>query len=285
MNPDRQRARQIERVVELVCLAAALLPLAMLAGLLLDVLVQAWPSARLSFLTHYPSRTPTSAGILPGLVGSVLVVGLTSLMAVPIGVGAATYLEEFAPPGRFRRLVELNLANLAGVPSIVYGLLGLALFVHVAGLGHGLLAGALTLGLLVLPIVILATREALRAVPDSLREGALALGATRWQVTWRVVLPQATAGILTGAILGVSRAMGETAPLLLVGAVSYVTFLPTGLDSPFTTMPVQIFGWVSRPQAGFSANAAAGIVVLLLTLTAMNLTALVLRARLRRDPT
>jgi phosphate transport system permease protein len=285
MNPTRLRARQIERLVEAICLGAALLPLLMLGGLLLDVLVQAWPSMRLSFLTHYPSRSWASAGILPGLVGSVLVVGLTALLAVPVGVGAATYLEEFAAPGRFRRLVELNLANLAGVPSIVYGLLGLALFVHFAGLGHGLLAGALTLALLVLPIVLLATREALRTVPDSLREGALALGATRWQVTSRVVLPHALPGILTGAILGVSRAMGETAPLLLVGAVSYVTFLPTSLDSPFTTMPVQIFGWVSRPQAGFSANAAAGIVVLLLTLTGMNLAALVLRARLRRDPT
>lgn len=283
MNPDRPWARRLEQGVEAISLAATVLPLLMLVGLLADVLGQAWPSARWSFLTHFPSRLPGSAGILPGLVGSVLVVGLTALIAVPIGVGAATYLEEFARPSRFRRLVELNLANLAGVPSIVYGLLGLALFVHGARLGHGLLAGALTLALVILPVVILATREALRAVPDSLREGALALGATHWQVTSQVVLPHALPGILTGAILGVSRAMGETAPLLLVGAVSYVAFLPSGLDSPFTTMPVQIFGWVSRPQPGFSANAAAGIVVLLVTLTCMNLAALVLRARLRRD--
>lgn len=284
MNAARRQARRIERAFELLCLGAALVPLVALLAIGADLAVQAWPSARWSFLTHYPSRNWLVAGILPGLVGSVMLITLTGLIALPVGVAAATYLEEFARPGRFRRLLDVNLANLAGVPSIVYGLLGLELFVHTAGLGRGLLTGSLTLALLVLPIVILATREALRAVPDSLREGALALGATPWQVTSRVVLPHALPGILTGAILAVSRAMGETAPLLLIGAVSYVTFLPSRLDAPFTAMPVQIFGWVSRPQPGFSSNAAAGIVVLLVTLGVMNAAAIVLRARLGRDP-
>jgi phosphate transport system permease protein len=196
-------------------------------------------------------------------------------------VGAAVYLEEYADQGPLSRLIEVDIANLAGVPGIIYGLLGLEVFVRALHPGRSLVAGALTLAQLVLPIVILSTREALRTVPDSLREGARALGATRWQVVRQVVLPMALPGILTGAILSVSRAMGETAPLVVVGALTCMPFLPDGLDAPFTALPIQIFNRVSRPQAGFVVDAAAGITVLLATLFTLNLTAIVLQARLQ----
>jgi phosphate transport system permease protein len=212
-----------------------------------------------------------------------------------VGIGAAVWLEEYAESasdrgagtrrtavGWLSRIVEINIANLAGVPSILYGLLGLGLFVRALGMGRSLLAGACTLALLVLPVVVLASREALRTVPDSLREAAWALGATRWQVVRRVTLPLALPGILTGAILAVSRAMGETAPLVVIGALVYVTFLPTGLSSPFSALPIQIFNWTSRPQAGFQDNAAGGIVVLIATLLLLNAAAIVLRARLQK---
>jgi phosphate transport system permease protein len=196
-------------------------------------------------------------------------------------VGAAVYLEEYGSrTSRIARVIEVNIANLAGVPSILYGLLGLELFVRALGLGRSLLAGAATLALLVLPVVILTTREALRTVPDSLREAAAALGATRWQVTRQVVLPMALPGILTGAILAVSRAMGETAPLVVIGALTFMTYVPDGVDSYFTALPILIFNWTSRPDPGFATTAAAGITVLLVTLLALNLGAIVLRGRL-----
>ena len=204
---------------------------------------------------------------------------------MPIGIGAAIYLEEYGKRGRMARLIEINIANLAGVPSIIYGLLGLGLFVRTLGLGRSLIAGAATLALLVLPVVILSTREALRTVPNSLREGSYALGATKWQTIWTQVLPMAMPGILTGLILALSRAIGETAPLITIGAITYVPFLPDGLSSPFTVLPIQIFNWVSRPQAEFLRNAAAAILVLLVLLLTMNAVAIWLRDRYQKQRT
>jgi phosphate transport system permease protein len=200
-------------------------------------------------------------------------------------VGAALYLEEYGKKGRLSNLIEVNISNLAGVPSIIYGLLGLEMFVRTIGLGRSLLAGAGTMALLILPIIIISSREALRTVPLSVREGAYALGATRWQVTRKVVLPMAFPGILTGSILAVSRAIGEAAPLIVVGALAYIAFLPDSVNSPFTVLPIQIFNWVSRPQEEFLKNAAAGSVVLLATLLILNSIAIVLRNRLQKRRT
>jgi phosphate transport system permease protein len=239
--------------------------------------------ARLSweFLTSFPSRRAENAGILSALVGTLWVISLTALFAFPIGVGAAIYLEEYAPKNRLTQLIEINIANLAGVPSVIYGLLGLGVFVRWMMLGRSVLAGALTLALLVLPIVIISSREALRAVPQSLRQAAYALGATKWQTTWSQVLPVAFPSILTGTILALSRAMGESAPLITIGALTYIAFLPEfsleGLFSGFTVLPIQIFNWVSRPQKAFHVNAAAGIIVLLVVLLSMNALAIWLR--------
>ena len=201
---------------------------------------------------------------------------------MPIGVAAAIYLEEYGTRSRMARLIEINITNLAAVPSIIYGLLGLGLFVRMLGLGRSVLAGGATLALLVLPVVILSTREALRAVPKSLREGSYALGATKWQTIWYQVLPVAMPGILTGLILALSRAIGETAPLITIGAVTFVTFAPESIWSPFTVLPIQVFNWVSRPQVEFQANAAAGIIVLLVLLLTMNATAIWLRDRYQK---
>lgn len=278
-------ARWGEWLFRATALAAILIPLSILAALLTDALWDGLARLDLSFFTSYPSRRAARAGILPAMVGSLYLIGLTALIAIPLGVAAALYLEEYGGRGRLDAFIEVNIANLAGVPSILYGLLGLGVFVRFAGLGRSLLAGALTLALLVLPIVIIASREALRAVPHHLREAGLALGATRWQTLRRVVLPAALPGILTGAILSVSRAMGETAPLLVVGALTYVTFLPDSPSSPFTALPIQIFNWVSRPQASFAQNAAAGVVVLLGVMLLLNGTAIWLRARLERRRT
>ena len=291
MTSEAQRAarRRAGRLFELTGLLATCVGLVVLAALVVDVFSDGVPRLGWDFLTSYPSRKPEEAGILAALVGSLWLLVLTAIVAFPIGVGAAIYLEEYSTQSRLQRLIEINIANLAGVPSIIYGLLGLELFVRIlqpiTG-GRSVLAGALTMALLVMPIVIIAAREALRAVPDSQRQAAYALGATRWQVTSRVVVPAARPGILTGTILALSRAVGETAPLITMGALTYVAFLPelslSGLQSPFTVLPIQIFNWVSRPQAGFHVNAAAGIVVLLVVLLLMNATAIVLRNRYQR---
>ena len=261
---------------------ATLLALIALGSLIFDVLHDGFGRLSWSFLTSYPSRRAENAGILPALAGSLFVISLTALIAIPLGVSAAIYLEEYGGRGRVARLIEINIANLAGVPSIIYGLLGLGLFVRIMGMERSVLAGASTLALLALPVIILATREALRAVPSSLREGSYALGATKWQTILHQVLPAALPGILTGLILALSRAVGETAPLITIGALTYVPFVPTDIWSPFTVLPIQIFNWVSRPQASFAENAAAGIVVLLGFLLMMNAVAIVLRDRLQR---
>jgi phosphate transport system permease protein len=240
--------------------------------------------ARLSlhFFTSFPSRKAENAGILAAWTGSAWLLGLTILFALPIGVGAAVYLEEYAKKNRITRLIELCIANLAGVPSVIYGLLGLQVFVRALHFERSVLSGALTLALLVLPIIIMASREALKTVPKGYREGALALGATRWQTTWTQVLPVALPGIATGCILAFSRAIGETAPLITLGALTYVAQVPDSIFAPFTALPIQAFNWLSRPQTEFHTNAAAAITVLLGFMIVLNLIAMVLRAKFQR---
>jgi len=258
------------------------LALCALAALLWDVFSDGWRRLDWQFLTSLASRRPEQAGIYAALMGTLYVMVTTAALAIPLGIAAAIYLEEYGAGGRLARLIEINITNLAGVPSIIYGLLGLGLFVRSMGLGKSVLAGSATLALLVLPVVILSTREALRTVPKSLREGSYALGATRWQTIWHQVLPSALPGILTGLILALSRAIGETAPLITIGALTFVPFAPDGLSSPFTVLPIQVFNWVSRPQAAFAENAAAGIIVLLMLLLTMNAVAIVLRDRFQK---
>jgi phosphate transport system permease protein len=278
-----RRGRLGDQLLQASGLFVMILSLGALAALLADVLADGAGRLSWQFLTSLPSRRARAAGLLVPLVGSIYLIVLTALIALPIGIGAAIYLEEYGKRGRMARLIEINIANLAGVPSIIYGLLGLGLFVRALGLGRSLVAGALTLALLVLPVVILSTREALRTVPNSLREGSYALGATKWQTIWNQVLPMAMPGILTGLILALSRAIGETAPLITIGAVTYVPFLPNSLMSPFTVLPIQVFNWVSRPQAEFLQNAAAAILVLLVLLLTMNAVAIWLRDRYQKQ--
>jgi len=232
-----------------------------------------------SFFSNLPSRHFDESGIYTALIGMVSLLFLTVLIAMPIGIMAAIYLQEYGTKNRFARIVEINIANLAGVPSVIYGILGLQIFVRIAGFGNSILAGALTLALLIMPIVIVATREAIKAVPNSLREASFGMGATKWQTTRNVVIPAAWGGILTGVILSVSRAIGETAPLIVVGALVYVPFIPEGPLDQYTTLPIQIFNWTSRPQQGFITNAAAGIIVLLAFTFLLNGIAIWLRNR------
>jgi phosphate transport system permease protein len=275
----RRWTENIFRVIALAMLSVALLTL---AALLIDALVDGAGRLDWQFLTSYPSRKPELAGIFSPLVGTVYMILLTALFALPVGVGAAIYLEEYAKRHWYSKIIEVNIANLAGVPSIIYGLLGLELFVRAMAFDRSLLSGSLTMALLVLPIVIIASREAIRTVPPSIREASYALGASQWQTIWNQVLPLAFPGILTGSILALSRAIGEAAPLITIGALTYVAFLPEGLLSPFTALPIQIFNWVSRPQKGFHVNAAAGILVLLIVLLLMNALAVYLRQRYQK---
>ncbi len=266
----RLRSRLSDLVLHGLGLGATLIGLLVLAILLADIFRDGLGRLSWDFLTGLPSRRAENAGIFAALTGTLWVVAVTAVLAVPVGVGAAVYLEEYGDRGWWARLIEVNIANLAGVPSVIYGLLALGLFVRTLGFGRSVLAGAATLALLVLPVVILASREALRAVPPSLREASYALGATRWQTVWHQVLPVALPGMITGTILALSRAIGETAPLLAIGALTYVPFAPDGVWSPFTVLPLQVFNWMSRPQEAFLENAAAGIMVLLVLLLGMN---------------
>ena len=268
----------------LALLSSLALGLITLIALLADVVIEAAPRLNGDLLNNFPSGNPERAGAQSAIFGTIWVIGLTGLMCIPVGVGAAIYLEEYADRERWwNRAIELNIQNLAAVPSIVYGILGLAFLVRGAfGLGQVVLAGSLTLALLVLPIVIIASREAIRAVPPSIREGSMALGATKWQTIRRQVLPGAIPGIATGSILALSRAIGEAAPLVLLGALTFITFNPEGLDSAFTVLPIQIFNWISRPQEEFQTLAAAAIVVLLVILLTMNAAAILLRNRYQR---
>jgi len=236
----------------------------------------------LQFLSDFPSRFPAKAGIHSALIGTLWLISLTALFSVPIGIGAGLYLEEFTKKNRIRQFVDLNISNLAGVPSIVYGMLGLVIFVRWFELNQSVLAGSLTMSLLILPVIIISTREALRAVPNTIRQAAFALGATRWQTIYAHVLPAAFPGILTGIILALSRAIGETAPLIMIGALTYVAFVPDGPMDDFTALPIQIFNWASRPQQQFHELAAAGILVLLIVLLLMNSIAVFIRHRLEK---
>ena len=271
------RRRRRGAVLAGACFVATLFGLVVLAALLVDVAVQgaAWLDG--GFLTEYPSRIPDRAGIKSAIAGTFWMMLLTAAVSVPIGVASAVYLEEYVRRGWFLRLVQLNIANLAGVPSVLYGILGLAVFVRFVGLGRSLLAGAFTMALLILPVIIISTQEALRAVPRGIRESAYALGATRWQVVRSHLLPIAAPGALTGVILALSRAIGETAPLIMIGALTFIAFLPATPLDPFTVLPIQIFNWTARPQDEFRGLAAGAIIVLMLALLLMNGSAIALR--------
>ncbi len=260
--------------------------------LFVDMALDGFGRLSWEFFTNYPSRRPGQAGILSAWVGSTLVMLTTAVFAVPLGVATGIYLEEYAPKNWVTDLIEINITNLAGVPSIVYGLLALGLFVYQFGLGQSILTAGLTLALLILPVVIVATREAIRSIPQVIREGSYALGATQWQTVRYHILPYSSAGILTGIIIGMARAIGETAPIITIGALTFIAFLPPSpftagpfewLFSPFTVMPIQMFNWTSRPEAAFHANAAAAGFVLVLMTLAMNGLAIWLRYRLRRN--
>lgn len=281
----RPRIRQrnaIGRGFAALTIASTLLGIAMLVALLVDVFGDGAAQVDGHFLTSYPSRFPEDAGLRSALLGTLWLLVLTAVIAFPLGVGAAIYLEEYAPDTWLTRFIQLNIANLAGVPSVVYGLLGLGLFVRWFALGRSLIAGAMTMALLILPLIIVASREAIRAVPDGQREASYALGATKWQTVFRTVLPAAGGGILTGTILALARAIGETAPLITIGALTYIAFDPSGPMDLFTVLPIQIFNWVSLPQEGFSELAAGGIVILLIVLLLANSIALFVRFRLQR---
>ncbi|TAK08435.1 MAG: phosphate ABC transporter permease PstA [Candidatus Manganitrophaceae bacterium] len=295
ISDHKRIGRLADRAFSILGLFATTVGLAVLLVLLIDVFIDGYPRLGWDFLTQYPSRKPENAGILSAWVGTAWLMVLTALIAFPLGVASATYLEEYGRKSWLTGFIEINIANLAGVPSIIYGLLGLGLFVRGLNLGRSVLAGAATLAILVLPIVILASRESIRAIPASIREASYALGASKWQTIRHQVLPAAMPGILTGTILAMSRAIGETAPLITIGALTYVAFVPTppvsleppfihpqGLFDAFTALPIQVFNWVSRPQKAFSINAAAGIIILLIITFVMNGIAVYLRHRYQK---
>lgn len=265
-----------------VCLAAISILILALIALLLNVLVTGLPWLSIDFLTGVPSRRPENAGIWPALIGSIELAIMVAVVTFPLGIGAAIYLAEYAPDNRFTRLMHTNISNLAGVPSIIYGIFGLAIFVRLLGLGPVLLSGAATLALVILPLVIIASIEALRAVPQAQREGAYALGASRWQMVRGSVLPAAAPGIMTGIILAMARAIGEAAPLVVVGAATFVLTAPHPVEGRFSVLPIQIFNWAQRPQEDFQGLAAATIIVVLVLIFILNLLALLVRARLSR---
>ena len=285
-DPRTSLRHGLDRLFAALVSVAAVVGLVVLAVLLIDVVRDGLPWLGWSFITSFPSSIPTSAGIYPALLGSLWLLFLTALFSVPLGIGAAVYLEEYAADNWMTRLIEVNISNLAGVPSIIYGLLGLGIFVNllapITG-GPSILSGALTLSLLILPVIIISTREALRAIPDTVREGGYALGATRWEMIRSHLLPMAVPGALTGTILALSRAIGETAPLIVVGAATYLTFAPDSPLSQYSALPIQIYYWVSQPQEEFKVGlAAAGIVVLMAVLILTNSFAIWLRNRYQR---
>ncbi len=281
-EPALARRRLIGTIFYGACLASIFILLLSLFLILWDVLSQGVPWLDAQFLTGVPSRKPEQAGIFPALIGTIEVVVITALLAFPIGVGSALYLAEYAGNGRVTRALRTNISNLSGVPSVIYGIFGLALFVRVVGFGFTVFSGALTLTLVILPIVIIASMEAIKAVPDAQREGAYALGASRWQMVRQAVVPAAAPGMMTGIILAMARAIGETAPLILVGAFTFVTFLPQPLNGSYTVLPIQVLDWATRPQADFHGLAAAAIIVILVLMFVLNGLAIFVRARLSR---
>ena len=291
-----KRHKLNDTIFSLIGLLALMLALLTLLILFTDLVMDGHERFNLKFLTDFPSRRAANAGLLSAWVGSALVMLVTFLVAVPMGVGAGLYLEEYAPKNWFSDLIEINVANLAGVPSIVYGLLALGLFVYILDLGQSILTAGLTLGLLILPIVIVSTRESIRAIPIAIREAAYAVGATKWQVVYDHVLKYSYGGILTGVIIGMARALGETAPIITIGALTFIAFLPPSpvtdvapfinfewLSSGFTVLPIQMFNWLSRPDHAFHINAAAtGALIIVVTLL-MNGTAIYLRYKIRKN--
>ena len=272
----------IAKIFHGFCFTVAWSGVLILSVLLFHVTQEGIQWLDLQFLSDFPSRFPAKAGIHSALIGTLWLISLTALFSVPIGIGAGLYLEEFTKKNRISQVIDLNISNLAGVPSIVYGMLGLVIFVRWFEFNQSVLAGSLTMSLLILPVIIISTREALRAVPNTIRQAAFALGATRWQTIYAHVLPAAFPGILTGIILALSRAIGETAPLIMIGALTYVAFVPDGPMDDFTALPIQIFNWASRPQQQFHELAAAGILVLLFVLLLMNSIAVFIRHRLEK---
>jgi phosphate transport system permease protein len=276
-NSEKNRLK--DKAFQVFGIFCTFIGLVVLAIFLIDIVIEGVSRIDWDFMTSLPSRRAASAGILTAWVGTLWILVLSALIAFPLGIAAGIYLEEYAKKTRLSNFLEINIANLAGVPSIIYGLLGLELFVRFMNLGGVLLAGALTLSLLILPIVIVTTREAIKAVPRTIRDGSFALGASKWQTVWHQVLPASFGGILTGVILALSRAVGEAAPLIVIGALAYVPFVPSSPLDEFTVLPIQIFNWTSRPQAAFLTNAAGAIIVLLFITFLLNGIAVYLRHR------
>ncbi len=281
-EPDLARRRLSGTIFYGACLGAIGILLLALLLILWDVLSQGLPWLDAQFLTGVPSRKTAQAGIFPALIGSLEVAIIVALVAFPIGVGAAIYLAEYAGNSRLTRALRTNISNLSGVPSVIYGIFGLAIFVRVMGLGFTVISGALTIALLIMPVVVIASMEAIKAVPQAQRDGAYALGASRWQMVREAVLPAAAPGIMTGIILAMARAIGETAPLILVGAFTFVTFIPQPFDGGYTVLPIQVLDWATRPQADFHGLAAAAIIVILILMFILNGLAILVRARLSR---
>ncbi|GAK33129.1 phosphate transport system permease protein PstA [Iodidimonas nitroreducens] len=287
--------KRTDRTFVVIGLLVLLIAMLTLVALILDLAIQGLPRLDWDFMTNFPSRRAARAGIMSAWVGTTLVMIVTAALAIPLGVAAGVYLEEYAPKNWITDIIEINVTNLAGVPSIIYGLLALGLFVYGLGLGQTIQVAGLVLALLILPIVIVSTREGIRSLPQSMREGSYALGADQWQTTVRYILPSARPAILTGSIMGLSRAIGETAPVITIGALTFIAFLPPSpvqesvpfinfdwLESPFSLLPIQMFNWISRPQADFHVNAAAAGVVLLAMTLLMNSFAIYIRYRLRK---
>ncbi|MGV7220044.1 MAG: phosphate ABC transporter permease PstA [Nitrospinales bacterium] len=266
----------------LLCRSVTFIAVATLGILLFHIMKEGFEWLDIDFLNNFPSRFPEKAGIKSALYGSIWLITMTAVISAPLGIATAFYLEEYAPKKSYMRWIQINISNLAGMPSIVYGLLGLAIFVRYFGLEDSLWSGALTLSLLILPVIIIASQEAIRAVPDSIRYAAYSLGARRWQVILGQILPTSLPGIMTGLILAISRAIGESAPMIMIGALSYVAFIPEVPSDPFTVLPVQIYNWAGRPQAEFHGLAGAGIIVLLVVLFTMNFGAVLIRQRFQR---
>ena len=283
LNQNNLSRRKFIGIIFLAfCLLGVLVAMMGLISLLIQVILQGYEWVTPNLIFNYPSRHPEQAGLWAALIGTLYMMGLTALITVPTGVGAAIYLEEYAPKNWITSFIEINTSNLAGIPSIVYGLLGLSIFVYFLKLERSILAGSLTMSLLILPVLILASREAIKAVPRAHREAAFALGGDKWQVVKMAVLPTAFPGILTGVILALSRAIGEAAPMVAITALVYITFIPVTPMDRFTVMPIQIFNWVSRPQDDFRGLAAGGIIILLILLLSMNSIAVILRNKFQK---
>ncbi|SEK78636.1 phosphate ABC transporter membrane protein 2, PhoT family [Carnobacterium iners] len=276
---EKQISKRItkNKLAKGIFFTATLFGMIVLATLIIRIVTQGIGYLNTDFFTNYASRRPEDAGIKAAILGTIWVMSITIPVSLILGVGTSIYLEEYAPKNKFTRFIELNIANLAGVPSVVFGLLGLTVFVRILGMGRSILAGGLTMSLLILPVIVVASKEAIRSIPQEQYEAAYAMGATKWQIIRTVVLPAATPGILTGAILSLSRGVGETASLLMIGAMTFIAYTPTSVLDGFTVLPIQIFSWASRPQAEFQAVAAAGSIVLLIILIAMNSLAIAIR--------